>query len=98
MPEIHVRGNRIYSASRGHGVLVLADELALLEEADGVAFVHGAAIGVASYDPNDATGAMTLTNDGRLRVDTKPTDETVNPFAAPSPFDGSPWSRKNPWC
>ena len=94
MPEIHVINGRLYAAD-GSGVVVRENQLALLESSGTVAFLTSAVVGAQSYATRN--GAITATNDGRLRVDTKPTDETVNLFDAPSAFDGSPWSSKSPW-
>lgn len=97
MPEIHATGGRLFSTDGRHGVLVRGrDELGLLEAADGVGFLTAAVVGPQSYEPGDPS-AITATADGRLRVDTRPTDETVNLFAQPSPWGGNPWSSKSPW-
>lgn len=95
MAEIHVVRGRIFLSDGRSGVLMTRDQLALAEATDGVGFLTGAVVGPQSY--TDVSGAASITSDGRLRVDTKPTDETVNLFAAPSPWGGSPWSSKSPW-
>lgn len=77
MPEIHVRDGRLYSVTTP-GLLVRKDELALLTEADGVAFV-------LSGDVDGGTTApFSLTSDSRLRVETR-ADEL-------NAFGGNAWA------
>lgn len=93
MAEIHVFGGRIYAAD-GSGILVTRNELALLTDDDVAAITQAAVVGPQSYEDS---GSLTMTPDGRLRVDTEPTAETVNLFAGPNPWSGSPWSSKSAW-
>jgi len=95
MPEIHVTGGRLYTSDGRHGVLIQSNQLGLLEAANDYGFLTAALIGPQSFD--GTTGALTSTSDGRLRVDTSPTSETVNLFAGPSGWEGSSWSSKSPW-
>ncbi len=90
MARVRVISGRLYAAGTT-GLIARADELALIETGDGIA------IAISGEDPNGEPAAITMTSENRLRVDTKPTDETVNLFAAPSPWAGNPYSGKSPW-
>lgn len=94
MAEIRIFGGRPYLVSDDHarlGIFTTRDQLAVLTDDDVAAITTGAVVGPQSYQ--DA-GALTVTNDGAMRVDASP---PRNLFASPSPFDGSPWSSKSPW-
>lgn len=75
MPEIHVQAGRLYAVA-SPGLLVRKDELALLEQSDGVAFV-------LSGTTETGTTPLSMTVENRLRVDAS---------AAANLFDGDPWS------
>jgi hypothetical protein len=80
-------GNRLYSTD-GSGLLVRSDQLALAETGDGFAF------SISGIDPT--TGeirAISITNDDRLRVDSRPALEERNLWRA------SAWRpRTNVWA
>lgn len=88
-----VRNGSIYIDS-GTGIFTDSDIVAGVTADSSVEL--SAVVSLPSYVPGD-TESMTLTPVGRLRVDTRPADETVNVFAASSPFDGESWSSKSPW-
>jgi hypothetical protein len=90
MARVRVISGRLYAAN-STGLIARTDELALIEQGDGIV------IAISGEDPNGEPTAIQMNAEGRLRVDTKPTDETVNLFAAPSPWAGNPWSSKSPW-
>jgi hypothetical protein len=90
MAQIHVISGRLYSTN-GLGLVVRSDELALLTGDDVAAITTAAVVGPQNYTDS---GSLTMTNDGRLRVDAS---TEANLFAAPSAFSGNPWSSKSPW-